>query len=1192
MVLSNDLISQFVKNTNDTKKEKKETTVTGTIVKQGDDHYVKLDGSELLTPVSTTTSIAADERVTVRIKDHKAMVVGNISAPSPSSSDLTNAVKEGISDQIAEFEIIIADKVSTKELEAEIARIDTLEADNVTVKEKLTATEAEIGTLTADYVVINEKLTAKEAEIDNLKATALTAETADIRYATIENLDATNAEFVNLRSTYGDFEILMTEKITANEAVVNDLKANALTAQQADIKYANIDFANIGEAAIRKIFADTGIIADLTVADQTVTGKLQGVTIHGDLIEGNTIVANKLLVKGENGLYYKLNTDGMKVETEQTEYNSLNGSNILAKSITATKISVQDLVAFGATIGGFKITQNALYSGVKESVENITTGIYMDNTGQLNVGDQSNYIKYFLDPSDGQWKLSISADQISLKTGSIEDTINDAISKIPSKDISVGARNLQRNADFKQDINTTDWWISQVVATPDKSYISVDTDFKRQGYNSLHCVRTNSDGSAYYLYSGAYAIPAEAGDTFTASFEYYISSNPAASIDGTYFFAGMNSYAGGNGLETINKQLLGELVYDKWTKVVVTGTLSEPTTTNIAFMIATDGNFDFYISKPKVERGNVATDFTVAPEDVDASIANVDTKVETNTSSIQLLQNEIALKVSQESIDNINSTINAMNTAIQQNANSIALKAEQSTVDTLNQSVSTNSASIQTLTDQIVLKAEQSTVDSVSQIVTNQQASIEALTNEISLAISQEELTNALQPYATSSSLELTSTQLRAEFKASGGYNLVRNSTGYGDTSQWVAWNGSTISTDYVNDTIVPCNKYFYMSNGTNTNESYVRTSRFKLKANTKYTVSGYFAKGGKCPSFDVFVLTSNSLDESDTGESYDNAYEIFMGRTEGADGWFYMTHEFTTGTSDISGFLRIDNNGYDANGSDNNTVSWCALIVNEGSERTWSPHPDEVYSGNTVIDASGVTIKNGALTITNNSGNTVIKGDSDGNLCIGGSSASGNLLIKDSSNNTVAELNQNGLVISDKSFKITSAFRLSGGDQQELIFDGNAIHFRVQNSQLSSGWADVSLSCLTNNELYLDGGISIGQGFVTGASSLVNGVLTASSGLKTANGNADISGNVNATGAVNATGNANAANFHTPAGGTGSVYTRYYRFNSGSDSYIIGRSSPGGFDFWCNDNVRFVFDGQNQAIYRVAGSTWTRIAG
>ena len=104
-----------------------------------------------------------------------------------------------------------------------------------------------------------------------------------------------------------------------------------------------------------------------------------GVTIKGELIEGGTVVADKLVVQGEDGLYYKLNTDGVSITAEQTEYNSLNGSVITAKSVTAEKISVSDLVAFGADIGGFHITTDAIYSGVKESVDNTTRGVDPDS---------------------------------------------------------------------------------------------------------------------------------------------------------------------------------------------------------------------------------------------------------------------------------------------------------------------------------------------------------------------------------------------------------------------------------------------------------------------------------------------------------------------------------------------------------------------------------------------------------------------------------------------------------------------------------------------------------------------------------------------------------------------------------------------------------------------------------------------
>ena len=88
MALSNDLISQFVKVTKDEKNTKTESIVYGTTKEYNGKMYVKFDGSELLTPVSTTADIKDGERVTVMIKNHSATVTGNVSSPSARSGDV------------------------------------------------------------------------------------------------------------------------------------------------------------------------------------------------------------------------------------------------------------------------------------------------------------------------------------------------------------------------------------------------------------------------------------------------------------------------------------------------------------------------------------------------------------------------------------------------------------------------------------------------------------------------------------------------------------------------------------------------------------------------------------------------------------------------------------------------------------------------------------------------------------------------------------------------------------------------------------------------------------------------------------------------------------------------------------------------------------------------------------------------
>ena len=89
MDLNNDLVSQFVKMTNDnSKKRSDKTTSYGTAVEYEGMMYVKLDGSDLLTPVDSLSTLHDNDRVVVDISKHNATVSGNISNPSVSGIEI------------------------------------------------------------------------------------------------------------------------------------------------------------------------------------------------------------------------------------------------------------------------------------------------------------------------------------------------------------------------------------------------------------------------------------------------------------------------------------------------------------------------------------------------------------------------------------------------------------------------------------------------------------------------------------------------------------------------------------------------------------------------------------------------------------------------------------------------------------------------------------------------------------------------------------------------------------------------------------------------------------------------------------------------------------------------------------------------------------------------------------------------
>lgn len=517
MSLSPDLVAQFVKITNDNKKQdtKKENITYGIVQGvHGDEAYIKLDGSKpryyavtydseneeyILTsniieypthhvvtkkvgevldrsktkldvdsyvvgeetkyfttnmddqmlPATTTVAVNVGDRVIVMIKNHSAVITGNLGKPATTTAYVDGATGEikqlannantnanNAINKVGEFEIAIANKVDTKELTAELARINNLET-NTLLTNTVKANEANVKTLNTDTANI-EKALVKEID----------AETGEIKYAKIE-----------------------------------ELETNKLDADSADIRYAKIDFTNIEQTAIATLFATSGIIENVTMENGSITGHLVGVTISGDLIEGNTIKAEKLVIKGDDGLYYKLNTDGVKTEAEQTEYNSLNGSVIAAKSITATKIDVSDLVAFGATIGGFNISTESLYSGVKESVDNPAQGIFMDREGQLSLGDENNYIRYFKD-DEGNWRLEISAENI-LFGANAKSSANDI--KTLTEHVKIGVYN--DNGDEKPcvELSEGDSYFKQII-TNDKTMFTdgsiVRTQIDAEGVTS------------------------------------------------------------------------------------------------------------------------------------------------------------------------------------------------------------------------------------------------------------------------------------------------------------------------------------------------------------------------------------------------------------------------------------------------------------------------------------------------------------------------------------------------------------------------------------------------------------------------------------------------------------------------------------------------------------------------------------
>ena len=351
----------------------------------------------------------------------------------------------------------------------------------------------------------------------------------------------------------------------------------------------------------------------------------------------------------------------------------------------------------------------------------------------------------------------------------------------------------------------------------------------------------------------------------------------------------------------------------------------------------------------KVENGNKSTDWSQAPEDVDQAISTVDTKLTTTNNKVASIEtnlNSITSRVSstESSITTINGNVSSLQTRM--------------------------SSAEQKITSSAIISTVQSTINN---------AKTEAINSANSATDTK------LQSYATKASMELTSTQLRLEFKSSGGGNLLKNGRpirGKRGLANWYCSN-SAGSTAVINlgDGGENLNGEVFGSgiwwNGTresaggntwcclfnNSLESY------KFNKGKTYYVSLIIYSSTSGKNININIVDNNGL-------NHVGGYNITLNA-----GYQLVQFNFSPAQAGNKPNLGLYLN---TPGSYNFYIPWA--VVGEGYPvNNWIPNDNEIEDGNTTIDATGVKIYNGALTVLNNNGQVMLQGDSNGNLSFSG---------------------------------------------------------------------------------------------------------------------------------------------------------------------------------------------------------------
>lgn len=809
MSLPAELLSQFVKVTKDDKKTTNEATVYGTTVVHNGTTYVQLDGSDVLTPVSTTADTKNGERVTVMIKNHTATITGNISSPAARTGDLSDA-----NDKITELDHVVAEKATLEQLEVERARIDALIADSITT-ENLKAINAEIGTLKSDNATINEKLTAAEAEIDDLEANMLDVNVANATYATIKDLEATNAGVHNLEVTFGEFKELTADDFEAIDAHIKNLQANKLNADTANVTYAKISDLNAATGDI------TALQSDVAEIDTLIFGSASGDTIQSSFanaviaqlgnaqiksamvesISANKVTAGDIItdnvrVKSQNGLLLISDetiqiSDNSRVRVQigkdaandysiniwDAEGNLMFSKGGITDSAIKEAIIRNDMVSDTANIAAHKLDIDSLFEEINGSSKTIkSTRVYLDDEEQsLDVA----FKELTTEVAEQGETISSQGTAISV----IQDQIT---SKIWQQDINTAKGDMvTQYSALEQELDSISATVTNHTTQIDKK---ADSSKVTEVNNKVTSLETDLDGFRTTV-SKTYTTKTEFDNMTIGGRNYFVRNNtntlawgsaddehPHGKILANPWYRGYSFQVSEGELWCLHRT---DITNNRWglywfaeepaldvaavaygfrsddQAAYVVNHLTVPTGATWGFIYLSDNIEEGEIPNIMLEKSTKASDWTPAPEDVDGNILAVHDEV-------VVLEERIA---------------NA-ETSIFQNTEAIGMKASKTEVATAKaEAISTASTEAQTKANKALSDANANTSSLLTNYSTTSQmqAAITASANNITSSVKS--------TYATIETVENIEVGGRNYFRPSNVIDLGCTGLSSGDQS-------------------------------------------------------------------------------------------------------------------------------------------------------------------------------------------------------------------------------------------------------------------------------------------------------------------------------------------------------------------------------------------------------------------------
>lgn len=539
------------------------------------------------------------------------------------------------------------DQLSADSLTAQIAHINALTAGTIDA-DKLTAAWAKL------YTIVAEKITAGEVTADTLtavmaKLTKASVEYAEINWAQIANLTAAIAKIAKAQITKANIE----------EANIDWAEIKNLTAAIADIANANIGTAKIDWAKIYDLTADTAIITE------GVGGKLYIARLAVTEANMTSLTVGELMVKAADGSFKRLTVgaDGnVSAETVQVEGDNvanatISGGKLIENTITARELNVESIFADKALIRAIKAA-------------NIDVSDLFAAEATISALDS--------------WLIRAST--ITALEGKLDVWASEKIT-LAVKNVQIGGTNLLHHSG---DMSASDG----VGFHYDSSGADSMGTAVRQDDGSM--LVTNSASNLRFVHS---RLAAAAGEVYTVSAEYKDVSGACP-----HQFQMLSSSDTNDMIQNAVSEGDKTTLANGWVRSVFTFVIPEGATyVTPFFRSGTDYTLythQYYIRRPKLERGNKATDWSPNPADMEARMSEAESTITQQADEIaarvtQTTYNAgMAGKANASDLNALSERVSTAETSIVQNANSITSKASQSDVNALGERVTTAESEI------------------------------------------------------------------------------------------------------------------------------------------------------------------------------------------------------------------------------------------------------------------------------------------------------------------------------------------------------------------------------------------------------------------------------------------------------------------------------------------------------------------